>query len=124
MTFYNFYNMDALKIKITDHISLNKGITPDEAEPLYEIEKEAFGAGRTVVLDFEGVEMLTTAFLNVMIGNLYKDYNSTELKSMLKFEHLDETTAIRIKKVTTNAKAFYNNEKGYSKIIEEVIRES
>ena len=116
--------MDILKIKITDHISLNKGITPDEAEPLYQMEMDAFCSGRTVVLDFEGVEMLTTAFLNVIIGNLYKDYNSEELKSMLKFEHLDEATAILIKKVTTNAKSFYNDEKDYSKIIEEVIHES
>lgn len=116
--------MDILKIKITDHISLNKGITPDEAEPLYQMEIDALRAGRTVVMDFDGVEMLTTAFLNVVIGNLYKDYTSEELKSMLKLEHLDEATAIRIKKVTTNAKSFYSNEKDYSKTIEEVIHES
>lgn len=116
--------MDILKIKITDHISLNKGITPDEAEPLYEMEMNAFRAGQKVVLDFEGVEMLTTAFLNVIIGNLYKDYTSEELKLKLGLEHLDEATAIRIKKVTTNAKSFYNDEKDYSKVIEEVIHES
>lgn len=123
MTFYNYIIMDTLKIKITDYISLNKGITPDEAEPIYNMEMDAFSDGQRVILDFDGVEMLTTAFLNVVIGNLYKDYNSEELKTMLRFEHLDEATAIRIKKVTTNAKSFYSNEKDYSKTIEEVINE-
>ncbi len=115
--------MDNLVIRIVDHITLNKGITPDEAEPLYRMEMEAFGAGRKVVLDFEGVEMLTTAFLNVIIGNLYKDYSSEKLKEMLFLDHLDETTAIRIKRVTTNAKSFYSNEKEYSDAIGEVINE-
>ena len=116
--------MDTLIIKITDYISLNKGITPDEAEPLYQMEMDAFRAGNTVVLDFEGVEMLTTAFLNVIIGNLYKDFTSEELKLMLKLEHLDEATAIRIKKVTTNAKSFYRDEIDFSKTIEAAIHES
>lgn len=116
--------MDTLKIKITDHISLKKGITPDEAEPLYQMEMDAFRAGEKVVLDFEGVEMLTTAFLNVIIGNLYKDYTSEELKLMLSLENLDEATAIRIKKVTTNAKSFYSDENDYTKTIEAAIHES
>ena len=116
--------MDTLKIIITDHISLNKGITPDEAEPLYKMEMEAFQMGRKVILDFEGVEMLTTAFLNVIIGNLYKYYSSEDLKSMLHLENLDDATAVRIKKVTTNAKAFYSDENDYSKTIEAAIHES
>jgi len=115
--------MDTLIIKIADHISLNKGITPDEAEPIYNMEMEAFHNGQKVVLDFDGIEMLTTAFLNVIIGNLYKDYNSEELRMMLAFNHLDDATAIRIKKVTTNAKSFYKDEKVYSQIIEEIINE-
>lgn len=116
--------MDSLKIKITDHISLNKGITPDEAEPLYRMEMDAFHMGQKVILDFNGVEMLTTAFLNVIIGNLYKYYTSEDLKMMLHFENLDEATAVRIKKVTTNAKAFYSDENDYSKTIEAAIHES
>lgn len=114
---------NTLIIKITDHISLNKGITPDEAEPIYTMEMEAFRNGMNVVLDFAGVEMLTTAFLNVAIGNLYKDYLSEDLKNMLKLENLDEDTALRIKRVTTNAKSFYSDKNGYSKMIGEVINE-
>lgn len=116
--------MDTITIKLTDHISLNKGITPDEAEPILNKEIEAFKNGNNVILDFEGVEMLTTAFLNVVIGNLYENHTSEELNAMLKLVNYDEPTAIRIKKVTDNAKAFYKNAEEYSNVVKEVINEN
>lgn len=116
--------MNILKIKIIDHITLKKGITPDEAEPILNKEIEAFKNGNNVILDFEGVEMLTTAFLNVVIGNLYENHTSEELNAMLKLVNYDEPTAIRIKKVTDNAKAFYKNAENYSNVVKEVINEN
>ena len=68
-----------------------------------------------------GVDMLTTAFLNVVIGDLYKDYSSEKLKSMLILVNYTEPTAKRIKKVTDNAKLFYKDESAYTKEVEEVL---
>lgn len=116
--------MDTITIKLTDHITLKKGITPDEAEPILKQEMEAFKKGNNVILDFEDVEMLTTAFLNVVIGNLYEKYTSEELRAMLRLVNYDEPTAIRIKKVTDNAKAFYKNAEEYSNVVKEVINEN
>lgn len=107
-----------MTIKINDFITCNKGITPEEGEVIY---KMIVGSPEVVELDFLGVEMLTTAFLNVMIGNLYKDYSSEQLKEKLKFLHLTEGIASRIKKVTTNAKLFYKDEAKYNSTIEQVL---
>ena len=85
---------------------------------------EAFKKGDAVTLDFDGVDMLTTAFLNVVIGDLYKDYSSEELKSMLSLVNYSESTAKRIKKVTDNAKLFYKDENSYNKEVEEVLNGS
>jgi len=115
--------MEPLTIKISQHIKLNKGITPDEAQPIYNMEVEAFQNSQKVILDFSDVELLTTAFLNVLIGNLYKDYSSEQLKSMLELSNYDLNTARRIKSVTENAKSFYNDQKGFSQVIEEVLDE-
>ncbi len=115
--------MEPLVINITQHIKLNKGITPDEAEPILNMEKEAFNKGQKVILDFSNVEMLTTAFLNVVIGNLYEGYTSDQLKNLLSFRNYDIPTSARIAKVIENAKAFYNDNQSYTKIVEEVLNE-
>lgn len=65
--------------------------------------------------------MMTTAFLNVVIGNLYKDYTSEQLKEMITFDNLSQVTAARIKRVTDNAKLFYKDESRFTKVVEDVI---
>ena len=113
--------MNTTTIKINDFVSCHKGITPDEGEPIYSAIKQAFIEGSSVCLDFEGIEMMTTAFLNVVIGNLYKDYTSEQLKDLLSFSSLSTASALRIKKVTDNAKLFYKDEEKFAKVVEDVI---
>lgn len=113
--------MNKITIKLNDYLTLNSGVTPEEGLPVYNSIIEAFKKGKVVTLDFEGVDMLTTAFLNVVIGDLYKDYNSEELKSKLTLVNYTEPTAKRIKKVTDNAKLFYKDESSYKKEVEDVL---
>lgn len=116
--------MNNTTIKLNDYLTLNSGVTPEEGTPVYNSIIEAFKKGEVVILDFEGVDMLTTAFLNVVIGDLYKDYSSEKLKSMLVLVNYSEQTAKRIKKVTDNAKLFYKDESSYRKEVEEVLNGS
>lgn len=113
--------MSTILIKLNDFITCNKGVTPDEGQPIYEKIVDSFSEGNAVVLDFSEVEMMTTAFLNVVIGNLYKDYTSDQLKSKLSFCNLPQSVAIRIKKVTDNAKLFYSDEEKFNKEVEDVM---
>lgn len=116
--------MNNLVIKLNDFLTMNSGVTPEEGAPVYESIINAFQQGFNVILDFEGVSLLTTAFLNVVIGDLYKDYSSEELKSRLQLVNYSSSTAVRIKKVTDNAKLFYKDRDAYSKEVEEVINEN
>lgn len=109
------------KIIISNEVTLSQGVSPEEARPIYKKIVECLKAGENVVISFEGMKLMTTAFLNVVIGELYKDYTSEQLNSKLKFEGINQDIAIRIKKVTDNAKSFYKNQPRYNKIVEESI---
>ncbi len=115
--------MANITIKVNDYLTCNKGITPDEGEQIFKELTIAFSKGQKVVLDFVGVEMMTTAFLNVAIGKLYETNTSEELKDKLSFDHLSDATAFRIKKVTDNAKAFYSDENKFNQSVETVLNE-
>lgn len=108
-------------IKINDFITLNQGITSEEGEPIYKRIVDSLSKNEDVTLDFEEVSFLTTAFLNVVIGFLYKDYTSEFLQSKLHVEHITDETAARIKKVTDNAKLFYSDEEKFNETVDSSI---
>ena len=113
--------MDTRVIKLNDYLTLNSGVTPEEGTPVYETIIQAFHEGCNVTLDFSDVTMLTTAFLNVVIGDLYKDYTSDDLKTRLVLVNYSDSTANRIKRVTDNAKLFYKDKESFSKDVEDVL---
>lgn len=108
-------------IKINDYITLNQGITSEEGEPIYKLIVDSLSKEEDVTLDFEDVTFLTTAFLNVVIGALYKDYTSEQLQSKLHVQNINDETAARIKKVTTNAKSFYSDEAKFNETVDSAI---
>ena len=110
--------MARILIRIDEFVTGHNGITPDEGEPIFSKIEDALKLGKKVEIDFSGVIMVTTAFLNVVIGKLYKDYTSEQLKALLSFANLQPSSAVRIKKVTENAKLFYKDEKRYNDIVE------
>ncbi len=116
--------METKVIKINDYLTLNSGITPEEGTPVFETIVQAFKEGCNVTLDFSDVTMLTTAFLNVVIGDLYKDYTSEDLKNRLALINYTDSTAARIKKVTDNAKLFYKDKESFNKDVEDVLNGS
>ena len=108
-------------IEINNYISMNQGITSEEGKPIYKLIIDSLSKNEDVILDFKDVSFLTTAFLNVVVGTLYKDYTSEQLQEKLHVKNINDETAIRIKKVTTNAKAFYENEAKFNKTVDSSI---
>lgn len=108
-------------IKINDYITLNQGITSEEGEPIYNMIVENLSKDEDVTLDFGEVTFLTTAFLNVVIGALYKDYTSEQLQARLHIENINDETVARIKKVTDNAKLFYSDEDKFNETVDKVV---
>lgn len=109
------------RITIADEVTLNQGVTPEEAEPIRERIYASVKSGDPVVLDFARIQLITTAFLNVVIGTLYKEFSSADLKKILTFENLTEGIAMRIKRVTDNAKLFYENPEQFQHNVDSAI---
>ena len=109
-------------IRISDYITLNQAVTPDEGAKIHDMIISAITSDDTpVVLDFSVIEFMTTAFLNVAIGSLYKDYTGEQLTQLVQLTGLSDGHAIRVKQVTNNAKAFYANKEEFDKNVEDAL---
>lgn len=114
-----YYNMKT--IDVNSMISLQQGVTPDEGKPICDKIKDYFNQGEVVELNFAGVKLMTTAFLNVAIGDLYGEFSSEVLKEKLKIVNISDDDARRIKKVTDTAKLFYADKESFNKSVEDLF---
>ena len=96
-------------IKISDCVSLNQAATADEGEKIYNQILDSLNKKEVTEVDFSGITVITTAFLNMAIGLLYKDYTSEELNKYVKLTNLPPEKTERVKMVVENAKIFYSD---------------
>lgn len=84
-------------------------ITLDQGEPIYQTVHRALEGGNTVTLDFEGVSLCASPFLNGAIGRLLKDFKPETLEAHLQVENASPVTLRLMRRVIDNAKRYYND---------------
>jgi len=98
---------------VKEIINGDAAVSSDDGDILYTRIIESIRANYTVSLDFSGISIMTTAFLNSAIGQLYNDYTSEQLNNSLKLENVAEEDKILFKKVIERAKEYFFNKKGF-----------
>jgi hypothetical protein len=102
-----------MRLKITDTIQRDVAVSSDDGDILYKIIDESIESGVVVELDFSDVTIMTTAFLNSAIGQLYSKYTSDQLNYSLKLVNVAEEDRILFKKVIERAKEYFSDRKGF-----------
>ncbi len=100
-------------IKVIEIINRNSAVSSDDGENVYTNIIEAFKEGYIVELDFFNISLMTTAFLNTAIGQLYSIYSSEKLNTSLKLKNVAQEDRILFKKVVDRAKQYLANKKGF-----------
>lgn len=113
--------MEEKTIYVDQLITCHKGITPDEGKPILDDITKSFNEKIKVNLDFTNVELMTTACLNVAIGDLYRSFQSETIRGYLNIVGCSDSLTQRILKVIKTAKSFYQNPEQFNKIIDSVL---
>jgi hypothetical protein len=100
-------------IKVVEVINRESAVSSDDGENVFTIISEAIKEGFIVDLDFSNITLMTTAFLNTAIGQLYSIYSSDELNTSLKLKNVAQEDGILFKKVVDRAKQYQANKKGF-----------
>lgn len=100
-------------IKVKEIINRDSAVSSDDGDNVYTNILEAITAGYIVELDFSNITLMTTAFLNSAIGQLYSNFSSEELNTSLKLKNVAQEDGILFKKVIDRAKQYQANKKGF-----------
>jgi hypothetical protein len=115
--------MENTTISIVNTIGDSYGIQSEDGQKVFELIKKAIDYGYKVTLSFINIEMLTTAFLNMAIGQLYKDYSEDKIKTHLHVADISESGKIALKRVVDTAKIYYKDPDALQKSIDDIIKE-
>lgn len=98
--------METIKIKVFD-VTGRYGTDENDATPIYALVSKHLKQGDSVELDFSGVQLLLTIFLNTAIGQLYKSFDADLLKEKLIITGLSKYNIETVDAVRDNATRYY-----------------
>lgn len=102
-------------IKIYEVIGGNFAVTTDDGNLVFNLLDKNLEDHQNIKLDFSGIIVLTTAFLNAAIGQLYSKYKSEEIAPYLKLTNVADEDKILFKKVTERAREYFANKESFEK---------
>jgi hypothetical protein len=77
--------------------------------------------GQKVVLSFEQVETLISAFLNAAVGQLYGEFPEERIRELVSVRDMDEEDVAVLKRVVENAKAYFKAPKQFDQAWKEEL---
>lgn len=96
-------------------------VAASDGHKVYNAISDGIRRGDRVVLSFENVTRITTAFLNTAVGQLYSEFSEGEVKnSMAPPINANSAQLLRLKMVVDRAKAYFKNPEGQRKIFSEI----
>lgn len=97
-------------LKVRDFTILDIAVSSDEGDKINAAITDAFEKNVDIlILDFDEIKVLNTAFLNAAIGQLYAVYNSEFLNKHLKIINIKENDLVYLKKAISTAKEYFSN---------------
>lgn len=110
-------------INIVNTIGDVYGVEAEDGQRVFELIVKAFSDKKKVTLSFQNIEMLTTAFLNTAVGQLYKDFHEDYIRENLRVTDISESGKVALKRVVDTAKLYYKDPDALKRSIDEIIGE-
>lgn len=115
--------MEVIKVIVYNIVGNSFCIEADDGQLIFNLLDKAFKEERTAQLDFQNVEMVTSAFLNTAVGQLYRDYSVDFIKQHLSVVNMLPEDMALLKRAVDTAKLFYSDPERLQKSINEILGE-
>ena len=106
-----------VKIKVADVIGSNLGVSSEDGGAVFEKIQIALKARQAVDLDFTGIDMLISAFLNAAVGKLVEKLSIEEIHQRLKFTGMADGDPELLEKVLENTRRYYEDPNRFRRIV-------
>lgn len=96
-------------------------VASDDGQKIYNRISPALEQGYEVVLSFHNVRVLTSAFLNAAVGQLYGKFDPSLLSANLSAKDIDEGDQDFLKWVIDSAKQYYRDPDAFGQAFQDEL---
>ena len=116
--------MEPVNIQVYSIVGNSLCVDAEDGQRVFDQISQALKANLTVVVSFLNVEMLTSAFLNTAIGQLYRDFSEEVIKKSLTTKDLSNVDKALLKRVVKTAKMYYKDPTWMEQTLSEITGEN
>lgn len=113
--------MDNSTLNVVNVVGDSFCVEAEDGQKVFELVRRVLIDGRKVTLSFLNVEMLTTAFLNTAVGQLYRDFPEELIRENVKVENLNQSGLVSLKRVVDTAKLYYKDPEAMQRSIDDIL---
>ncbi len=113
--------MENSTINIVNTVGGTFCVEAEDGQKVFDLVKKVLLEKRRVTLSFLNVEMLTTAFLNTAIGQLYRDFSEEVIRECVNVEDLTQSGLVSLKRVVDTAKLYYSDPESMQNSINDIL---
>ena len=96
-------------------------VTDEDGKKVYDVINNALSDGKKIIISFDGVTDLTSAFLNNAIGQLYGNFDEAFVKSKISVTDISKIDVVILKRVVDRAKSFFDDPDHYTRAANAVL---
>ncbi len=101
--------MEQFKLDIYNIVGSEYCIESGDGEHVFSVINRALDSGKQVLLSFNNIDIVTTAFLNPAIGRLLEKHAKSEIYSRIIFSDISESDMIKVERVIETAELYYKD---------------
>jgi len=111
------------RLIVKDIINSELAVSTEKGDLLFNELNSKLENNEQVIIDFKGVDLIITAFLNAAIGKLYSKnkYTAAFLNEHIKLEHIQQEDISLFKDVIIRAKEYFDDKDKFENDVNDMI---
>lgn len=101
--------MNPIRISVFNLVGSEFCVEAKDGEIVFNSINKALQQEQSVEISFQNVEMLTSAFLNTAIGQLYRDFSEERIRALVKVVDMADADIALLRRVIETAKLYYKD---------------
>lgn len=96
-------------------------VASSDGQKVFDRLAAALNDNRNVMLSFRNVTILTSAFLNAAIGQLYGSFKEEQIRELLQVDEIQSDDKDLLKRVVETAKQYFSDPNKFDQAVDNVL---
>lgn len=114
---------EKLVISVFEIVGSSLCVASGDGQKIYDRLEALLKERRSVMISFRNVTILTSAFLNAAIGQLYGTFNEDEIRALLDVQDIQSDDLELLKRVIETAKQYFKDPKRFEQANRDVLED-